>query len=59
MQQKTNITATINAPTINSPASSASIDLQIPMNLGGERLDIALQTMLPEHSRSRIQAWIK
>jgi 23S rRNA pseudouridine1911/1915/1917 synthase len=35
------------------------ITLSIPMHLGGERLDIALQTMLPEHSRSRLQVWIK
>ena len=31
----------------------------IPMDLGGKRLDLALQQMLPEHSRSRLQAWIK
>jgi 23S rRNA pseudouridine1911/1915/1917 synthase len=31
----------------------------IPTNLGGKRLDIALQSMFPEHSRSRLQAWIK
>ena len=29
------------------------------MNMGGLRLDVALQSMLPEHSRSRLQAWIK
>jgi 23S rRNA pseudouridine1911/1915/1917 synthase len=33
--------------------------LIIPANLGGLRLDLALQQMLPEHSRSRLQAWIK
>ena len=33
--------------------------LTIPENLGGIRLDLALQKMLPEHSRSRLQAWIK
>jgi 23S rRNA pseudouridine1911/1915/1917 synthase len=33
--------------------------LTIPEHLGGQRLDIALQQMLPEHSRSRLQAWIK
>ncbi len=33
--------------------------LNIPMHLGGERLDIALQQMLPQHSRSRLQTWIK
>ena len=29
------------------------------MNMGGQRLDVALQSLLPEHSRSRLQAWIK
>jgi len=38
---------------------SPEIKLSIPMHLGGERLDIALQQMLPQHSRSRLQAWIK
>ncbi|MEQ1599524.1 MAG: 23S rRNA pseudouridine(1911/1915/1917) synthase RluD [Methylotenera sp.] len=38
---------------------SSIIKLNIPMSLGGERLDIALQQMLPQHSRSRLQAWIK
>ncbi len=38
---------------------SSIIKLSIPMYLGGERLDIALQQMLPQHSRSRLQAWIK
>lgn len=36
-----------------------SISLAIPPSLGGLRLDVALQTLLPEHSRSRLQAWIK
>ncbi|MEE9331453.1 MAG: 23S rRNA pseudouridine(1911/1915/1917) synthase RluD [Methylophilaceae bacterium] len=31
----------------------------IPADLGGKRLDLALQKMFPEHSRSRLQAWIK
>jgi len=31
----------------------------VPHDLGGQRLDIALQQMFPEHSRSRLQAWIK
>lgn len=33
--------------------------VSIPTHLGGQRLDIALQNMFPEHSRSRLQAWIK
>ena len=38
---------------------SAQINVQIPMTSGGKRLDIALQQLLPQHSRSRLQAWIK
>ncbi|MGQ0442328.1 MAG: 23S rRNA pseudouridine(1911/1915/1917) synthase RluD [Methylophilaceae bacterium] len=38
---------------------NTAIALTIPANLGGQRLDMALQQMLPEHSRSRLQAWIK
>lgn len=33
--------------------------LTIPDDLSGKRLDVALQKMLPEHSRSRLQVWIK
>jgi len=35
------------------------IHLTISSDLGGLRLDVALQRLLPEHSRSRLQAWIK
>ncbi|CAG0964177.1 Ribosomal large subunit pseudouridine synthase D [Methylophilaceae bacterium] len=38
---------------------SAPITLTIPPNLGGLRLDQALQRMMPDQSRSRLQAWIK
>lgn len=38
---------------------STSLQLVVPANLGGQRLDLALQQMLPDHSRSRLQAWIK
>lgn len=38
---------------------SNNLTLTIPHDLGGLRLDVALQNMLPEHSRSRLQAWIK
>ena len=40
-------------------ALSNALTLTIPHDLGGLRLDVALQRMLPEHSRSRLQAWIK
>jgi len=38
---------------------STPINLVIPQNLGGLRLDQALQRLMPEHSRSRLQSWIK
>lgn len=37
----------------------ADISLEIPDRLGGLRLDQALSELLPEISRSRLQAWIK
>ena len=47
------------------PASSALmnsefqvIDLEIPAELAGQRLDSALARLLPEHSRTRIKGWI-
>ena len=42
-----------------NPQLNPSVKLIIPMSAGGERLDVALQQMLPAHSRSRLQAWIK
>lgn len=38
---------------------SERLNLQIPTDLGGQRLDLVLQQLMPEHSRSRLQAWIK
>ncbi len=35
------------------------ITLIIPQDLGGMRLDQALQKLMPEYSRSRLQSWIK
>ena len=35
------------------------IDLEIPPELAGQRLDSALARLLPEHSRTRIKAWIE
>ncbi len=34
-------------------------DFIIPVSLGEQRLDKALAELMPEHSRSRIQGWIK
>jgi 23S rRNA pseudouridine1911/1915/1917 synthase len=35
------------------------IDLQIPPELAGHRLDSALARLMPQHSRTRIKAWIE
>ena len=35
------------------------IDLTIPPELAGQRLDSALARLMPEHSRTRIKGWIE
>jgi 23S rRNA pseudouridine1911/1915/1917 synthase len=35
------------------------IDLEIPPELAGQRLDSALARLMPEHSRTRIKGWIE
>jgi len=35
------------------------IDLKIPAELAGKRLDSALARLLPQHSRTRIKGWIE
>jgi 23S rRNA pseudouridine1911/1915/1917 synthase len=35
------------------------LELEIPQELAGQRLDSALAQLLPEHSRTRIKAWIE
>lgn len=36
-----------------------TVDLLIPDELAGQRLDVALARLMPEHSRTRIRAWIE
>jgi 23S rRNA pseudouridine1911/1915/1917 synthase len=38
---------------------TTDISLLVPNELGGTRLDLVLQKLLPEHSRTRLQTWIK
>src|SRR3989344_1216727 len=45
--------------TETAPITPKVLKLTVPQDLGGLRLDVALQRMLPEQSRSRLQAWIK
>jgi len=35
------------------------IDLEVPEELAGQRLDSALARLMPEHSRTRIKGWIE
>lgn len=39
--------------------SKLQLQIAIPIELAGKRLDQALSQLYPEHSRSRIQSWIK
>jgi 23S rRNA pseudouridine1911/1915/1917 synthase len=40
-------------------AEFQAIDLKIPPELAGQRLDSALARLMPEHSRTRIKGWIE
>ena len=40
-------------------AEFQEIDLQIPKELAGQRLDSALARLIPDHSRTRIKGWIE
>lgn len=59
MTDATERSLTNTIPLGNSHADGSTLTLTIPHDLGGVRLDVALQRLLPEHSRSRLQAWIK
>lgn len=36
-----------------------AIEIEIPVEFGGIRLDLALARLLPQHSRSRLQTWLR
>ncbi len=59
MTDATERSLTNTIPLGNSHTDDSTLTLTIPHDLGGVRLDVALQRLLPEHSRSRLQAWIK
>ena len=44
-------------PAVDSNA--ASQHLKVPASSAGERVDQALAALMPEHSRSRLQQWIR
>ena len=41
------------------PAPTYQTSVDVPAELAGQRLDQALATLLPEHSRSRLKTWIE
>jgi 23S rRNA pseudouridine1911/1915/1917 synthase len=41
-----------------SPAAVRRI-LSVPLDMAGQRLDVTLAALIPEHSRSRLQNWVK
>src|SRR5262245_27086514 len=47
------------APPHPSSGSPRMLAVQVPPELAGMRLDQALARLLPEHSRSRLQNWIR
>ena len=47
------------APEPRADAGGGTIDLRIPTELSGLRLDQALARLLPDYSRSRLQDWVK
>ena len=48
----------LNTEHYSAPAS-ADVVRTVPNELAGQRLDQALARMFPEHSRSRLQAWLR
>jgi len=46
-------------PLSSSPSSHAEAPLRVPLDAGGRRLDQVLAELLPQHSRNRLQTWIR
>ncbi|QEY26424.1 23S rRNA pseudouridine(1911/1915/1917) synthase RluD [Neisseria zalophi] len=46
-------------PFAAAPNAETCINLTVPLDLAGMRLDAALAKLLPDYSRSRLTAWIK
>ena len=43
----------------NSPIQTIHLQAEVPYELGSQRLDQVAAQLFPEHSRSRLSAWIK
>lgn len=42
-----------------APEAESCVNLIVPLELAGQRLDAALAKLMPDYSRSRLTAWIK
>ena len=42
-----------------APAGETCLNLTVPLEMAGQRLDAALAALLPDYSRSRLAGWIK
>jgi 23S rRNA pseudouridine1911/1915/1917 synthase len=49
----------VQASDYSVPEASGLLQMKVPMELAGLRFDQALARMFPEHSRSRLQAWLR
>ena len=45
-------------PASENPPTLSPLNLKVPLEYGGMRLDQALARLLPEYSRSRLQEWV-
>lgn len=43
----------------DNEVSTSTLHFDVPLAMGGERVDAALAKLLPDYSRSRMQQWIK
>lgn len=51
--------ASQNCPEDYSPSPAVALPAKVPLEYSGWRLDAALAKLYPEHSRSRLQTWLK
>lgn len=50
---------TLHLPDGRDYSANARLDLTVPADCGGQRLDQILARLLPQHSRNRLQGWIR
>ncbi len=58
-QKNTQTNGAVQVPERRDYSANARLDLSVPADCGGQRLDQILARLLPQHSRSRLQGWIR